>query len=167
MFKPALKATKSNLYGRLLIFVLLMIVSIILTSESKYLFGVGNHSYRIGGLIYSIFMASFIFYTVPMLVKLGYARRITNTVKAFAVMSVAAALYVSNPFLEVTSEAGRPYIVRSSHSTISNSTLRFRRLVSSVSLLAIGNFPPKPTPVIRFLLMPPFRRYSVTASTRF
>ena len=129
MFKPALKATKSNLYGRLLIFVLLMIVSIILTSESKYLFGVGNHSYRIGGLIYSIFMASFIFYTVPMLVKLGYARRITNTVKAFAVMSVAAALYVSNPFLEVTSEAGRPYIFGSFHFVLLIAEILFARVI--------------------------------------
>lgn len=129
MTPPSTYQSKSNLYGRLLVFVLLMIVTIILTSESEYLFGNGNRSYRIGGFIYSVFMAGFIFYTVPMLKNLGYSKNVTNTVKWLAVCSVASSLYVSNPFLEVTSQTVRPYIFGLFHVTLLVGEILFARVI--------------------------------------
>ncbi len=121
--------SKSNLYGRLLVLVLLMIVTIILTSESEYLFGGGERAYQIGGFIYSVFMAGFIFFTVPMLAQLGYSVKVTKTVRILAFVSLAGSLYVSNPLLDVTSEVMRPYIFSFFHLTLLSGEILLARVI--------------------------------------
>lgn len=121
--------SKSNHFGRLLVFVFLMLVTVILTSESLFLFGLGERAQRIGGFIYSVFMAGFVLYTIPILTSLGYSRKVTRIVQIFAIAELVGSLYVSNPLLNVMSDDIQPYIFSLFHLTLLVGQVLFARVI--------------------------------------
>ena len=93
---------KSNLYGRLLIFVLFIMVTVLLSSESAYLFDHPERGPKIGGAIVSVLQVGFYLYAMQLMLVLGYTHRALRVVLyGYAVIASIGGLYISNPFLDV------------------------------------------------------------------
>ena len=92
---------KSNLYGRLLWFVLFMVITIIISSESSFLLASPVLGPKIGGIIVAVLMMVFLFYTIQLLKILGLTNRlIIRILYVYAVVGLIGGLYIANPFVQ-------------------------------------------------------------------
>ena len=123
------RESKSNLYGRLLIFVLLMLITVILTSESAGFFENAEKGQKFGGLIYSFFCAGFVFSILPVLAQLGYSQQTRKLVAIFGWTSVISMLVVSNPFLDLLPESLKPGLFSLFHVILMIGEILFARIL--------------------------------------
>jgi len=125
----AIQRSKSNLFARLLVFVFLMLITVILTSESVFLFGLGERAQRIGGFIYSVFVTGFVIYTIPIMTSLGYSSKVTRLIKLSAIAFFIGALYVSNPLLNIVSEKIQPFMFSFFHLCLLVGQILFSKVI--------------------------------------
>ena len=95
--------SKSNLYGRLLIYVILMQVVVVLASESTFLTGDSNGP-KYGGAIFSILDVVFYLYCIQLLKILGQRDMLIRLLQIYAVLGLVIGLNVANPFADIFSE---------------------------------------------------------------
>jgi len=96
--------SKSNLYGRLLIYVLLMQVVVILASESTFLTGDSNGP-KYGGAIFSVLDVVFYLYCIQLLKVLGQRGVLIRTLQVYAILGLVIGLNVANPFVDIFSQS--------------------------------------------------------------
>ena len=93
---------KSNLYGRILIFVLFIIITVLLSSESSFLLGNEVIGPKIGGSIFSILQVIFLIYSIQLLKIIGLTNKtFIKMLYGYAVVGAVVGLYVANPFVEI------------------------------------------------------------------
>jgi len=92
--------SKSNLYGKLLIYVILMQVVVILASESTLITGDSNGP-KYGGAIFSILDVVFYLYCIQLLKVLGQRDILIRTLQVYAILGLVIGLNVANPFIDV------------------------------------------------------------------
>ncbi len=126
--KPGVKSI-SNLYGRLLLFVLLMLITVILTSESAGFFENDERGQKFGGLIYSFFCAGFVFSSIPVLSQLGYSKKVRKIVSILGCISVVGMLVVSNPFLDLLPNDLKPGMFSLFHLVLMIAEILFARVL--------------------------------------
>ncbi|MFY0685527.1 MAG: hypothetical protein JXQ90_00105 [Cyclobacteriaceae bacterium] len=101
--------SKSNLYGRLMIFIFLMFTTAILASESAFLVGNETWGPKAGGFLFSILNLTFYLYGIVLLKKIDiYPKVVIKGLWVYAIFGVLAALYVANPFVSVIDESLMP-----------------------------------------------------------
>ena len=121
--------SKSNLYGGLLVFVFLMMVTVILASESTYFFGNNEDGARYGGLVYSFFQCGFIIYAIFLLKKLIYSNRLIKVLYILAVLATILSIYVSNPFVKILEGQAQTNVFIFFHVTLLICELLFMRVI--------------------------------------
>lgn len=94
--------SKSNLYGKLLIYVILMQVVVVLASESIFLTGDVNGS-KYGGAIFSILDVVFYLYCTQLLKILGRRDLLIRTLQIYAIVGLIIGLSVAYPFADLYS----------------------------------------------------------------
>ncbi|MDW3196454.1 MAG: hypothetical protein R8G66_29030 [Cytophagales bacterium] len=94
--------SKSNLYGRLLAYVILMQVVVVLASESTFLTGDMNGP-KYGGAIFSILDVVFYLYCIQLLKMLGRQDLLIRTLQVYAVLGLIIGLSVAYPFADIYS----------------------------------------------------------------
>ncbi|HAA17163.1 MAG TPA: hypothetical protein DCE41_37800 [Cytophagales bacterium] len=113
---------KSNLYGRLLLFVLFICITVLISSESAFLLGDPVVGPKIGGTVFSLLLVGFLFYTVELLKVLGVTNpRFLNLIYIYAVGGVVGGVYIANPFVDVLSYPAKQVVYSFFH--ICNATL--------------------------------------------
>ncbi|MFK7952437.1 MAG: hypothetical protein AB8B73_06290 [Ekhidna sp.] len=94
--------SKSNLYGRLLVYVILMQVVVVLASESTFLTGDINGP-KYGGAIFSVLDVVFYLYCIQLLKVLGQRDLLIRGLQIYAVLGLVIGLSVANPFADIYS----------------------------------------------------------------
>lgn len=95
--------SKSNLYGKLLIYVILMQLVVILASESTFLTGNSNGP-KYGGAIFSVLDIVFYLYCIQLLKLLGQRGVLVRALQVYAILGLLIGLNVANPFADVFSD---------------------------------------------------------------
>lgn len=121
--------SKSNIYGRLLVFVFLMLVTVIITSESEFIFGNDVDGPKYGGLIYSFFQCGFIVYSIILLKQLGYPKNIIKTLYVLAAIGTFITIYISNPFLNVLPDDSIPAVFTTLHLVLITGEILLMRII--------------------------------------
>lgn len=93
--------SKSNLYGRFLLIILLMLMTVIIATESAYLLGNSIDGPRYGGLMVSVFYFMLMIYGLGLLRVLNYPKVLMRIAGAYAIMGLFGGFYVANPFVDV------------------------------------------------------------------
>ncbi|MEQ8925974.1 MAG: hypothetical protein RLO81_09200 [Fulvivirga sp.] len=102
---------KSNLYGRILIFVLFILITVLLSSESSFLLGEPVLGPKIGGSIFSILQIGFLLYSIQLLKALGpVSKNIIRFLYIYAIVGAVVGLYIANPFVEIFDIFTRRYL---------------------------------------------------------
>jgi hypothetical protein len=101
LFKSIKLLSKSTLYGRFLVLMLLLMVTVVLASESSYLIGDGINGPKYGGLIIGVLTSFMQIYFVGLLYQLDYPKKIINLMIVYAFCLLIGGLYISSPFTHI------------------------------------------------------------------
>lgn len=93
---------KSNLYGKLLVYVILMQVVVVLASESAFFTNDVNGP-KYGGAVFSVLDVVFYLYCIQLLKMLGRRGLLIRTLQIYAVLGLIIGLSVANPFADLYS----------------------------------------------------------------
>ncbi len=120
--------TKSNVYGRLLSLVFVMMVVVILGSESA-MFIESSDGAKYGGLVYSVFFAIFYWYMVELMALLGYP---SKHVRMWRVILIAGCLFVftlTNPLFSFLTDQQKVVSFSLSHILILSMEIYFASII--------------------------------------
>jgi hypothetical protein len=96
--------SKSNLYARMLIFMIIFFLSIVLVSETSNLTGNLKFS-RYAALIISAEWATLLIYGVELLRVFGFPRKLILALRSYAALGVIGAVTVANPTTNFLTES--------------------------------------------------------------
>lgn len=93
---------KSNLYGRILLFVLFILITVLFSSESSFLLGDPVIGPKIGGTVFSILQIVFLIYSIQLLKVLGLTNKnFINLFYGYAIIGAVVGIYIANPFVGI------------------------------------------------------------------